>query len=100
DWLAWPLVGAAAVSLVTGGDVQYLARNVAMILATPYFFLGLTVVHAFARRSAAKPALLSGFYVILVVFTLVVGAIVAGLGMIEQWVGLRERIAAPVARKE
>lgn len=100
DWLAWPLVGAAAVSLVTGGDAQYLARNVAMILATPYFFLGLTVVHAFARRSAAKPALLSGFYVILVVFTLVVGAIVAGLGMIEQWVGLRERIAAPAARKE
>ncbi len=100
DWLAWPLVGAAAISLVTSGDAQYLARNVAMVLATPYFFLGLTVVHALARRSAAKPLLLAGFYVILVVFTLVAGAIVAGLGMIEQWVGLRERIIASPGRKE
>jgi hypothetical protein len=100
DWFAWPLVGAAAISLVTGGDAQYLARNAAMILAVPYFFLGLTVVHALARRSAAKGLLLGVFYVVLVLFTLVAGAIVAGLGMIEQWVGLRERIASPPGRKE
>ncbi|HSO42291.1 MAG TPA: DUF2232 domain-containing protein [Rhodospirillales bacterium] len=100
DWLAWPLVGAAAISLVTGGDAQYLARNVAMILATPYFFLGLTVVHALARRTGGKAPLLTVFYIILVIFTLVAGAIVAGLGMIEQWVGLRERITASPARKE
>lgn len=100
EWFAWPLVGAAAISLVTSGDAQYLARNAAMILATPYFFLGLTVVHALARRSAAKGVLLGVFYAVLVVFTLIAGAIVAGLGMIEQWVGLRERIAAPPARKE
>lgn len=100
DWLAWLLVGAAAASLVTSGDAQYLARNVTMILATPYFFLGLTVVHALARRSAAKGLLLGAFYVILVIFTLVAGAVVAGLGMIEQWVGIRERVAAPPARKE
>ncbi|MCU0894410.1 MAG: YybS family protein, partial [Rhodospirillales bacterium] len=100
DWFAWPLVGAAAISLVTGGDAQYLARNAAMILAVPYFFLGLTVVHALARRSAVKGLLLGVFYVVLVLFTLVAGAIVAGLGMIEQWVGLRERIASPPGRKE
>jgi hypothetical protein len=100
EWFAWPLVGAAAISLVTSGDAQYLARNAAMILATPYFFLGLTVVHALARRTAAKGVLLGVFYAVLVVFTLIAGAIVAGLGMIEQWVGLRERIAAPPARKE
>ena len=100
EWFAWPLVGAAAISLVTSGDAQYLARNAAMILATPYFFLGLTVVHALARRSAAKGVLLGVFYAVLVVFTLIAGAVVAGLGMIEQWVGLRERIAAPPARKE
>lgn len=100
DWLAWPLVGAAALALVTGGDTQYLARNATMILATPYFFLGLTVVHALARRSAVKGLLLGVFYVILVVFTLIAGAVVAGLGMIEQWVGVRERIAAPPVRKE
>lgn len=100
EWFAWPLVGAAAISLVTSGDAQYLARTAAMILATPYFFLGLTVVHALARRTAAKGVLLGVFYAVLVVFTLIAGAIVAGLGMIEQWVGLRERIAAPPARKE
>ena len=100
DWLAWPLVGAAAISLVTSGDAQYLARNSAMILSVPYFFLGLTVVHALARRSAAKGLLLTVFYVVLVVFTLIVGAIVAGLGMIEQWAGLRDRVATTPVRKE
>jgi hypothetical protein len=100
DWLAWPLVGAAAIALVTGGDAQYLARNVAMILAAPYFFLGLTVVHALARRSPAKGLLLTGFYAGLVIFTLVAAAIVAGLGMIEQWAGLRDRVGASPVRKE
>jgi Predicted membrane protein (DUF2232) len=100
DWLAWPLVGAAAIALVTGGDAQYLARNVTMILATPYFFLGLTVVHALARRSPAKGLLFTGFYAGLVIFTLVAGAIVAGLGMIEQWAGLRDRVGASPVRKE
>ncbi|MBL8660124.1 MAG: DUF2232 domain-containing protein [Rhodospirillales bacterium] len=99
EWLAWPLVAAAALSLVTAGDAQYLARSVALILATPYFFLGLVVVHTLARRSRAGGLLLTAFYISLVVFTVIAGAVVAGLGMIEQWAGVRSRMA-PHAHKE
>ncbi len=99
EWLAWPLVAAAALSLVTAGDVQYLARSTVLILATPYFFLGLVVVHVFARRSRAGGMLLTAFYISLVIFTVMAGAVVAGLGMIEQWAGVRNRIG-PRAHKE
>lgn len=100
DWLAWPLVGAAAIALVGSGDVQYLARNVALILAAPYFFLGLAVVHAVARQSRAPGLFLAAFYVTFLVFMVVAGVIVAGVGMIEQWAGLRHRIAPPPVPKE
>lgn len=99
DWLAWPLVGVAVVALVGSGDVQYLARNVALILAAPYFFLGLAVVHAVARQSRAPGLFLAAFYITFIVFMIVAGAVVAGLGMVEQWAGLRHRIAPPT-RKE
>lgn len=99
DWLSWPLVGVAAVALVGSGDVQYLARNVALILAAPYFFLGLAVVHAVARQSRAPGLFLAAFYITFIVFMIVAGAVVAGLGMVEQWAGLRHRIAPPT-RKE
>jgi hypothetical protein len=98
-WLAWPLVGTAAVAIVTAGDVQYLARNIVIILATPYFLLGLVVVHTLARNSPARGLLLTAFYIILMIFTVAVGAIVAGLGMIEQWAGLRGHIAPPKSKE-
>lgn len=99
DWLAWPLVGVAALALVTSGDVQFLARSAALILATPYFFLGLAVVHAFARRSRGGGLMLAALYILLVIFTIMAGAVVAGLGMIEQWAGVRKRLGPP-AQKE
>lgn len=100
DWLAWPLVAAAVIALASSGDIQYLARNAALILATPYFFLGLAVVHAVARQSRAPGLFLAAFYVTFIVFMVVAGAVVAGVGMIEQWAGLRSRIAPPPVAKE
>ncbi len=91
DWSSWALVGAAAAALVGSGDVEYVAKNIAIILAVPFFILGLSVVHTLAGRMAASGILLAGFYLILLVFG---GAIlvVAGIGVVEQWIGLRRRL--------
>jgi hypothetical protein len=58
EWMSWPLVGTAVVALVSSGDVAYLAHNLVLIFAAPYFFLGLAVVHSLARLAPRK-----GFFV-------------------------------------
>lgn len=94
DWASWPLVGAAALALVGSGEVEYLARNAAIILSIPFFMLGLAVVHTLIRRMGLPGIVLTGFYLILLVFS---GAslLIAGIGIVEQWVGLRRRLTGP-----
>jgi hypothetical protein len=90
QWLSWPLVGAAALALIGSGDVAYTGRNLTMIFAVPFFFVGLAVVHTLARRVAFTGILLAAFYVVLFLSGWALLA-VAGIGMAEQWVGLRGR---------
>lgn len=92
DWISWFLVGAAALALVGTGQVEYLGRNLALIFALPFFLLGLAVIHTVARRMPAPRVLLSGFYLVMMLFGSALIA-VAGIGLIEQWIGLRRRIA-------
>ena len=92
QWLSWPLVAAAAVALAGSGEWEYAGRNVAMVLAVPYFLLGLAVVHTLARRVAYTGPLLVVFYMIIVV-SVWAALIVAGIGVAEQWIGLRDRSA-------
>jgi hypothetical protein len=94
DWLSWPLVGAAAIALIGRGDLEYIGRNLAMVLALPYFLLGLATIHTLARRVSFSGALLAGCYVILLISTWA-ALVVAGVGLIEQWIGLRRRFAGP-----
>jgi hypothetical protein len=89
-WVAWPLVISAAASLILSGDANYIARNSALILATPFFFLGLSVVHWAVRRISFATALLSFFYLIMVMSGWAI-MLVAAIGMIEQWAGIRSR---------
>lgn len=93
DWVAWPLVAAAAVALVAPGDLQFVARNLVLVFAVPYFILGLAVVHSLARRTAAKGMFLASFYIMLALFFIGAAVAVAGLGVIEHWFGVRRRLA-------
>ncbi len=93
-WLSWPLVGAAAMALVGSGEWEYMGRNMAMVLALPYFFLGLAVFHTLARRVSATKPLLVAFYLVIVI-SVWAALVVAGIGVVEQWFGLRGRIASP-----
>lgn len=90
QWLSWPLVASAALALLGSGEWEYMARNMALVLAVPYFFLGLTVVHAAAHRVAMTGALLAMFYLTLL-FSGWAALVVAGIGITEQWLGLRGR---------
>lgn len=93
-WLDWPLVGAAVLALAGSGDVAYVARNVVVILLTPYFLVGLAVVHGIARRARSRGLMLAAFYGLLMVFFVFAAAMVAALGIAEQWIGVRRRLDA------
>lgn len=95
-WLSWPLVGAAVMALVGPGEWEYLGRNLTMVLALPYFFLGLAVFHTLARRVAATKMLLVTFYLVIVI-SIWAALVVAGIGIVEQWYGLRARIQLGLA---
>ncbi len=92
QWAAWPLVISAAASLILSGDANYIAQNSAIILATPFFFLGLSVIHWAVRRISFSVALLSFFYLIMIMSGWAI-LLVAGIGMIEQWAGIRSRFS-------
>ncbi len=94
QWAAWPLVAAAVIALAASGDVEYLARNAAVVLAVPYFIVGLVVVHSLSRRLPLRGLALFAFYMVMLIssWSLV---IVAALGMLEQWADLRLRFTGP-----
>lgn len=101
DWLDWVLVGTAAAALVSHGDASFLARNILMVLLTPYFLVGLAVTHLMARRSPMPGLMLGAFYVVLIVFFLIGAGLVAALGIAEQWIGVRRRLnVVPPDRSE
>lgn len=94
NWLSWPLVGAAAIGLVADGNLAYLGRNLVIVLAAPYFFLGLAVAHSVVRAKQLSGLVLVAMYVTLVPFFVYGGPVLAAVGMIEQWAGIRRRFGA------
>ena len=93
NWLGLALAATALVALLAPGDVGFVARSLVMLLLLPYFFAGLAVVHAACRNRGARTFLLVLFYLILVLFAWP-AALVAGLGILDQTIGLRRRLLA------
>ncbi|MCW9045819.1 MAG: YybS family protein [Alphaproteobacteria bacterium] len=93
-WASWALVGAGVLALIGEGQIEYLGENLTVILAVPFFFLGLGVFHALARNAPSPGMLLAAFYMLLFVVSAWAALVVAGLGFIEQWARLRQRYAA------
>ena len=90
EWLYWALVGAAVLALAGGEKFEYIGRNLAIVFAAPFFFIGLGIVHLLVRRLSLPGMALAAFYIFIVVLGWPMVA-VAGLGFFEQWAGLRER---------
>ena len=59
-------IAAMGITTILGeGGTAYAARNLVVILSTPYFFLGLGVVHVLIRRMASSVLPLVLFYIFL-----------------------------------
>lgn len=91
-WVVLAFAGAVAAAAMLPDGMDFLALNVALVLSLPFGLAGLSVVHAFANRQSAKVALLVGFYLFLFLFGWPI-LLLIGLGVIEQWIGLRRRWA-------
>ena len=94
DMLSWALVVCALIALVSSGELTYVARNATIALTIPFFLLGLSVVHTLAGRTPLPGALLALTYLV-VILSGWIALIIAGMGILEQWVGLRKRLDKP-----
>jgi hypothetical protein len=92
EWAYWAIVAAAILKLLGTGEFEYLAQNLVMIFAAPFFFVGLAVVHSLADRLKSPATGLTIFYVLLsfMIFSWM-GLLVTALGFAEQWLRLRDR---------
>lgn len=98
-WLAPAFLVAVAAASFGPDPLDFLGLNAALVLTVPFAFAGLSVVHAFARRRSARVPVLVGFYLFLFLFGWPI-LLLVGLGMIEQWIGLRRRLTAAAPGRE
>lgn len=90
QWSVMVFAGLTGSAMALPDPLGYLALNAALVMAIPFAFAGLAVVHAFARSRSARMPILVGFYMFLVLFGWPI-ALMVGLGVIEQWTGWRRR---------
>jgi hypothetical protein len=89
-WL-WPAIGVAALlALLGAGGLGFLGRSLLLVLAVPYVFLGLAVVHAFARRVSHRRLALTLFYGAIMLLGWPLVAVLL-LGLVEDWAHVRQR---------
>jgi hypothetical protein len=99
-WAPLALAAVGLLAVVAPDPVGYVAMNAMGLLLVPFFFAGLAVVHALVEGRSARWPVLVGFYVVLLLSGGVVPLVIIGMGVIEQWVGLRRRIARPGPDRE
>ncbi|MDV7340637.1 DUF2232 domain-containing protein [Terasakiella sp. A23] len=99
DFASWAFIGCAAITVLTDGDMDYVFRNLTLVMALPFLALGLTVVHKLVRLTRFSGALLAAFYLLLLL-SVWVAVPVIGLGLFEQWIGLRKRFLALTPSQE
>lgn len=84
-----PLAAGAAAWFLPG-DAGLAGAAVAAIAAVPYFCLGLAAVHVISRPLPVRGAALAVLYVLMLMFGWPC-LLMAGLGVVEQFAGLRYR---------
>ena len=87
-------LGLAAAAVVFGGGLRFVGINMLIALSVPFCLAGLAVLHAVARHMSHPAMALVGFYMLAALFGWPFLAI-AVLGLLESWLGLRQRLAAP-----
>ncbi len=98
-WLAPVFAAAMAIALLASGDLAFVAWNLAMVLLFPFLVVGLAVVHVAIRRMQGQLFLFVIFYGVLLFFAWL-ALLVAALGLLEQWLNLRRRLASAGGSQE
>ena len=83
--------GAALLASLAPSTIGYAGATISAYIMIPYLLLGLGVAHALAGKLPSPHVVLLIFYVALVVFGLFGLALMAGIGLVEQWFNLRRR---------
>jgi hypothetical protein len=85
-------LGAAAGATLLGGAPRFVGISVMIALCVPLCLGGLAVLHAAVRRLPNPGIVLIGFYLMAAVFgwPLLIAAV---FGLLENWLGLRHRLA-------
>ena len=90
-WLPLALAAAAA-ALALGGAARFLAVNAIITLSVAFCLAGLAVLHAAVRRLSHPMMALIFFYTTAALFGWPF-LVVAVVGLFENWLGLRRRLA-------
>lgn len=101
-WLTGMLAIALGIAILPGSLGSF-GLNATLFLSTPFFLLGLTVIHTLSRHSLKPGSVLSAFYMGLFLVSVMFKpalALLVILGIGEQWFSLRQRFAAPGANQE
>ncbi|MGE0746161.1 MAG: DUF2232 domain-containing protein [Rhodospirillales bacterium] len=92
-WVGLALAAAVAAAFLPG-QAGMVGQNAAIILFLPFFFLGLAVIHAVSHRWPGRAFILVLLYLVIILFGWP-ALVAAALGVIEQWVRIRRRLAPP-----
>ena len=92
SWISWPLIASCTLALLGTGELEYIGRNLVLILTLPFFFLGLAVIHTWASRLQSGSKIFLFFFYFALILSNWTALIVAGVGLIELWNGIRFRM--------
>ena len=92
NWVIYAAALTGAVGSFAAAPFDYIGLNLAIVLGTPFFFVGLAVVHAWAAQTRTPKLVLFFFYLVISVIVYLV-LLVAILGVVDQWVDFRKRFA-------
>ncbi|MET4700943.1 hypothetical protein ABIE65_003987 [Constrictibacter sp. MBR-5] len=98
-WPYYALGACLLFAIVASGTVGYIAGNLAIVFAVPFFLQGLGVVHALANRVSARTLSLSIFYLVLIVSGWP-ALVVTVAGLLEPFAKLRLRYGRPRGPEE
>ncbi len=83
-YAAMPLIAAGGWLLAPSG-ADTVPLSVLLVTLLPVFLAGLAAVHRVSRGRPARPVLLTGFYLGLILLSLPAMAAVTGFGIYDQW---------------
>ena len=92
-WLTGLLAACALLGATAPGGWGYIGLNLAIVLALAYVLAGLSVLHAALRRFPRRLFILIPAYLLLPLGW--PALLLAACGIVDQWFGLRPRLAAP-----